>query len=139
MKIQNLISINGGVYIAIGIGFTLYSPNILAYFGVGNLPGDNYLLYWNIVSFARMFGVMLLTIGLILWSIRKIFSDPLVNQGIHREILFSLVLGHIFMIITVITQQSSVWGSIAGWIIGLIFLIFLILYLYFWIRGEKRA
>jgi hypothetical protein len=139
MKLHNLVSVNGGFYVALGIGFTIYAPNFLAYFGVSDLAGDNYLLYWNIVAFARMFGVLLLAFGLILWSLRKIFSDPLVNQGIQREILFSLVLGHILIIITVLTQQSSVWGSIVGWIIALIFLIFLVFYIYFWIRGDNHA
>lgn len=136
MKIQNLISINGGLYIALGIGFTLYAPNLLAYFGVGDLPGDNYLLYWNIVSFARMFGAVLLTFGLILWSLRKVFSESSVAPGTRREILFSLILGHTILIITVLTQQSSVWGSVAGWIISLIFLVFFALYIYFLVKGE---
>ena len=69
MKISPILTINAAIFVALGIGFTLYGPNILAYFGVSDLAGDNFLLYWNVVAFARMFGAMLLSCGLILWAI----------------------------------------------------------------------
>lgn len=137
MKLSNILSINGGVFIALGIGFTVYAPNLLAYFGVSDLPGDNYILYWNIVSFARLFGAVLLTCGLMLWSIRKIIGASDSDQAHKREILFSLVLGNLVIVITAVTQQSSVWGSPAGWLITGVFIVFLIFYTIFLVRRDS--
>jgi hypothetical protein len=130
MKISTIVTANAILLIAIGIGFTLYGPNLLAYFGVSDLPGGNSLLYWNIASFARMFGAAILALGLVLWGVKGVFSGASNLAQQRRELLFSLVFGFILITITALTQQASVWGSIAGWIIIAIFLIFTLLYIF---------
>ncbi len=131
MKLSQILTVNAIIFLAIGIGFTLYAPNVLAYFGVSDLPGDNALLYWNIVSFARMFGAILLTCGLLLWGLRGAFLEDKKPIQLRRDVLFSLVLGFIIVSITALTQQSSVWASSAGWIITAIFMIFTGIYIFF--------
>jgi predicted membrane-bound spermidine synthase len=134
MKISPILTINAAIFVALGIGFTLYGPNILAYFGVSDLAGDNFLLYWNVVAFARMFGAMLLSCGLILWAIRGIFDDTTDKAQVCQEILFSLVLGFLIAAVAAITQVSSVWGSIAGWVLSGLFLVCTLVYIPFLIR-----
>jgi len=134
MKISPILTINAILFIALGIGFTLYGPNLLAYFGVSELAGDNFLLYWNVAAFARMFGAMLLSCGLILWAVRSIFNDSIDKAQVRREILFSLVLGFMIATIAAITQVSSVWGSIAGWVLSGLFLVCTLVYVPFLIR-----
>jgi hypothetical protein len=131
MKLSQVLTLNAILFIAAGIGFTLYSPNVLAFFGVPELPGDSQELYWNIVSFARMFGAVLLTCGLLLWSLRSGAQVSAERTQLPRDILFSLVFGFIILTVTAITQQSSVWGSPAGWIITGVFALFSLIYIYF--------
>jgi len=87
MKLKLVITINAIIFIAIGIGFTLYAPNALAYFGVSDLPGDNALLYWNIAAFARMFGAMLFIFGMVLWAVRGFFQPAPDLATVQREII----------------------------------------------------
>ena len=73
MKLSKLLPINGFIFLALGIGFTLYGPNVLAYFGVQDIPGLQVEVYWTIVGFARMFGAILITFGLVLTGLRSLF------------------------------------------------------------------
>ena len=131
MKLSQVLMVNAILFIAVGIGFTLYAPNVLAFFGVPELPGEGQELYWNIVSFARMFGATLLACGLLLWGLRGGVQATVEKSQYQREILFSLVLGLILITITALTQQASVWGSLAGWIVTTVFALFAIAYIYF--------
>jgi hypothetical protein len=131
MKLSQVLTLNAILFIAAGIGFTLYAPNVLAFFGVPELPGDSKEFYWNIASFARMFGAVLLTCGLLLWSLRGGLKDAEDKSQAQRDILFSLVFGFIIITITALTQQSSVWGSLAGWIVTAVFALFALIYIYF--------
>jgi hypothetical protein len=132
MKISQVLTFNAILFVAIGIGFTLYGPNVLAFFGVPDLPGDRQDLYWNIAAFARMFGAILFCCGLLLWSLRGTGSKE--PEQLMREVLFSLVFGFILATITALTQQASVWGSAAGWVIMAIFALFSGIYIYFLAR-----
>jgi hypothetical protein len=137
LKLSQVLTVNAILFIAVGIGFTLYGPNILAFFGVPDLPGDNPHLYWNIASWARMFGAILLTCGLLLWSLRGGVQIAADKGQFQREALFSLALGFIIITITALTQQASVWGSIAGWILMAVFVVFALIYIYFLARKER--
>lgn len=131
MKISQVLIVNAILFIAIGIGFTLYAPNALAFYGVSDLAGDNQLLYWNIIAFARMFGAALLAFGLVLFGIHNFFTNTADPDRIRRELLFSLLFSFIILSIVAITQQFSVWASVAGWITIVVFVIFLGIYIYF--------
>lgn len=137
MKIRPVITVNAILFIAIGIGFTLYAPNVLAYFGVSDLPGDNTLLYWNVAAFSRMFGAMLFIFGMLLWAVRGFFQPNPDLTTVQREIIFSLIFGYIIITLAALIQQSSVWGSLAGWVVTGFFAIFLALYIYFLVAKDK--
>lgn len=130
MKLSKLLPMNGFIFLALGIGFTLYGPNVLAYFGVQDISGLEVDVYWTVVGFARMFGAILITFGLVLTGLRSLFLEsPDVGQA-RREILFSLVLGMVISTIAALTQQASVWGTLAGWALTGLFLILTILYIF---------
>jgi hypothetical protein len=137
MKPSAVISVNAVLFIALGIGLTVYAPNLLSFFGVANLPEDYPLLYWTVAAFARMFGAVLLTLGLMLWGVHKLFQDGAEPAQARRDILFSLVLGFIILSVAALTQQSSVWGSVTGWLITGMFVIFAIFYIYFLARKQQ--
>jgi hypothetical protein len=130
MKVARVFTVNAILFIAIGIGFTLYAPNFLAFFGAQELPGDNALLYWNISAFARMFGAMLLLCGLLIWAVRGLFIEGRELATVRREIVYSLVIGFVVITITALTQQSSIWGSAAGWLVTAFFAILAVIYIF---------
>jgi hypothetical protein len=54
-----------------------------------------------------------------------------------NAILFIAVgIGFIIITVTPLTQQASVWGSIAGWILTAVFVVFALIYIYFHARKE---
>jgi hypothetical protein len=137
MNLSKVLSVNAFLFIAVGIAFTLFAPNALAYFGTGLLPGDNVLYYWNVVAFGRMFGAILLTLGLVLWGLRGFFAETINAGQARREVLFSLVFGFIIITIAAITQQASVWGSLTGWLVSGLFAVFGLVYIYFLAKKES--
>jgi hypothetical protein len=65
MKLTNLVTFNAVVCIAAGIAFSLYAPLMMAFFTVPDAL-DSPLSYWQVAAFARMYGVALLGLGLLL-------------------------------------------------------------------------
>ena len=137
MKPATILTLNAFLMVAIGIAVTLYAPNLLAFFQLNDLmtrlAGEESLLqlvYWMIVSFARLFGAGLLGTGILIWSLRTIIADPLLANEKRRGILFSLLLANLIITLTALTQQFSVWGSIIGWVIVGVFVLFSAAYTY---------
>jgi hypothetical protein len=140
MKLKQLLFINALLYIAIGIAYTLYAPNTLAYFGVSDLPSGDYLTYWFIVSFARLFGALLFSLGLLLLGVRSLVGEPGLRPEAARSVVSSLVIGNIIAAITAFTQAAAVWSTALGWIFGGMFSLFAILYGYFlWKLSGSKA
>lgn len=140
MKLKQILFINALLFIAIGIAFTLYAPNALAYFGVSDLPSGDYLTYWFIISFARLFGAMLFSLGLLLLGVRSLVSEPNLRPEAQRNALSSLVLGSIIAAVTAFTQAAAVWSTALGWIFGGVFTLFAVLYGFFlWKASSSKA
>jgi hypothetical protein len=140
VKLKQILFINALLFIAIGIAFTLYAPNALAYFGVSDLPSGNYLTYWYIISFARLFGAMLFSLGLLLLGVRSLVSEPNLRPEAQRNALSSLVLGNIIAAVTAFTQAAAVWSTALGWIFGGLFTLFAVLYGFFlWKASSSKA
>lgn len=140
MKLKQILFINAMLFIAIGIAFTLYAPNALAYFGVSDLPSGDYLTYWFIISFARLFGAMLFSLGLLLLGVRSLVSEPNLRPEAQRNALSSLVLGSIIAAVTAFTQAAAVWSTALGWIFGGVFTLFAVLYGFFlWKASSSKA
>ena len=130
MKLAWLLTINGILDIALGIGFMVYAPVMLALFGIPEILEGNSLMYWNTASFARLFGGGLFALGFLVWAIRPLADGSQSSPDVHRGISFSLLLGNGALAIVALTQQASVWSVPAGWVLVGIFSLLTIGYLY---------
>jgi hypothetical protein len=56
--------------LVLGIFFALWGPMMLPYFGdgVSPIPTQENLTAWSAISFTRLLGAMLFTVGLIAWA-----------------------------------------------------------------------
>ena len=111
---QTVIKINALFMLAAGIAFGLYGPLMMAFFAVPELLDANPGAYWQIAAFARMFGAALFGFGLLLWSLRTTFVE-LSARG-QRGLLAALILANLMGAFISITEQSSIWGTPAGWV-----------------------
>jgi len=127
MKPSTLLRINALVLLAAGIGFALYGPLMMALFSVPELLSIDSATYWQITSFARMFGAALFGFGLLLWSLRNSIDG--FPSSVQRQIIAALVLANLMAAFVSITQQSAVWGTAAGWITTAVFGFFTLAYI----------
>ena len=134
MKLSQLLSINAILFIALGIAFALYGPLMIAMFGILESEGSP-LTYWYAASFARLLGAALFGFGFVLWALRTQAGSS--GQGIKVALVLAYALG--FGV--AITQQVSIWGTLAGWITSAVFLVLLLAYAYLLIKkpGEKTV
>lgn len=132
MKLSHLLTFNAILFIGMGIAFALYGPLMIAMFGILNIEGDS-LMYWYAASFARMFGAALFGFGFLFWAVRRSSID-MGEGGERRGILFAIVLAYLLGSIVAITQQVSIWGTLAGWVTVGLFLALLAGYSYFLVR-----
>jgi len=139
MKLNQLISLNAILFIALGIAFALYGPVMLAFFGVSEIESNNAILYWTIASFARMFGAVLFGFGLLLWAIRSESFIQAISPEIRRGIIFAMLLSNSLAAIVSFTQAWQIWLGFAGWLITGIFVLLLLAYTYLLITGQKSA
>lgn len=132
MKLNQLLTVNAIFAIALGIAAALYGPLVLVPFGVPESQGDNVLLYWNVASFARLYGAALLGFGLLIFALRGLV-DAISPEG-RRGIVFALLLGNGVGLFVAITQQFSIWMASGGWIAIGLYLLFFLGYLYLLLR-----
>lgn len=143
MKLSQLITVNAIVFIALGIAFAVYSPLMLALFGAADLQGEESLLYWYAASFGRLFGAITFGFGFLVWAVRDATDEETPGEQttasrLRRGILVSLILTNATALLVALTQQVSVWVSPAGWLLVVLFLVFLIGYGYFLARDQSR-
>jgi hypothetical protein len=139
MKLNNLMTFNALLFIALGIAFALYGPLMIAMFGVAQLTQGDALLYWYAVSFARMFGAGLFGFGFLIWAARN-FETGEGRAGsveTRRGILFALLLANALGLFVAATQHFSVWQSAGGWFTIGVFLLLILGYGFFMIRSES--
>ena len=139
MKLHHLINVNAVLSLLFGIAFTLYGPLMMAFFGIPEIPEGNVLLYWHVVAFARMFGVALLGVGLILWSLRKIAESNTISPEIQRGITYALILANGMGIVVALTQQAQIWSSPAGWATVAVFTLLFVGYVYLLVVESRTA
>ncbi len=132
MKLTQLLTINAILFIALGIAFALYGPLMIAMFGILE-SGGSPVIYWYAASFARLLGAALFGFGFILWAVRSQTASA--QQGIK----VALVISYALAFAVAITQQVSIWGTLAGWITSGVFLVLLVAYTYLLIKktGEQ--
>lgn len=135
MKLVTLITANAILFLASGIAFALYGPTMLAFFGVPDLSIEA-TDYWHIASFARMFGAALFSLGLLIWAISRFVE--ILPPAHRRSVIFALLLSDLLAAVVSLTQQSSIWGTAAGWIVSAAFIILTLAYGYF-LAFEQKA
>lgn len=135
MKLNLLVTINAVVLMAAGIAFAIYGPLMMAVFGLPDVLGINPLDYWNVAAFARMYGAILFSLGLLLWALRSAVVDQELSTTTRRGIIFALLIGNFMATIVSLTQQWFPWQGIAGWIMTSVFALFLLGYSYFLIMA----
>ncbi len=105
------------VLLICGMAFAGWGPIMMTWFGVGHIPkpveGDP---FWVGSAFARLFGILLVVLGFVVWSVRDI-PDPTTQKIISR----ALLLGSCFALLISLIQQIEIWNTPAGWVIVSIF------------------
>lgn len=130
MRFKGLISTQATLFVLFGIGFTLYAPLFMAYFQISQTTQEGVFAYWHTAAFVRLFGICLLGMGLILWSINQNYAS-LSNP---RSLAFSLFLFNLMATIVALTQQMGVWSNLAGWVTTAFFSLYSLGYLMVLIR-----
>lgn len=126
MKLSLLITSNAIIFMASGIAFALNGPIMMAFFSVPGSGEIDVLEYWQIAAFASMFGAALLGYGLLLWSLRGAIDQ--LSQRTRRGVIFAQLLSCIFAAFVSITQSAGFWGSAAGWVTSVIFILLTLAY-----------
>jgi hypothetical protein len=140
MKTTPILSLNAIVWMAIGIAYALFGYLMLNLYGIPNIPENSQaglLLYNNILAFARIYGAVLMMLGLLLYSVRNLPENSNLSIETRRGILSALALGNAVMVFVAITEQFRNWVSIGGWITTLVPAIFFALYVYLLATGLK--
>ena len=118
MVYRSLMTLTAAFMLILGTFFVLLGPRMLPYFGgiswieLAQPP----VTIRGAISFTRLFGGMLLTVGLIAWMARKL--DRPDDQ---KSIGLAFFIGVVFLSIVALTQQIAVWATTTGW-----FLVFVI-------------
>ena len=123
-----VVTVNAVWFNAVGIFFTLYAPLVVAFFGAADFPEGDILLYWHMVSFARLFGAALLGAGLLTWALRPLLGTVTSLSENGRGLLSALFMANLALLFVSITQQSAVWQTAAGWVLALSFLCLTVAY-----------
>ena len=137
VKFSNFVYLNALVAVCVGIIFALYAPLMLAFFGVPDVQDGNMLQYWQVASFARLFGAALFGLGFVLWSLsRSLAGDQPAWKG-QRSLAGACLMANVLALFVTVTQQASVWGTTAGWLTASIFAFFTLGYAYFLLAGKR--
>jgi len=131
VKLTQFLSINAILFIGLGIAFALYGPLMIAMFGILESEGSP-VMYWYAASFARLLGAALFGFGFVLWAVRGLTASASAQQGIK----VALVISYALSFAVAITQQVSIWGTIAGWITSGFFLALLVACAYLLIKKK---
>lgn len=113
MVYRSLMTLTATLALIVGIFFYLWGPMALYYLGesVVSPPMQGNLKIMSAISFTRLFGAMLLTVGLIAWMARKL--DRTEDQ---RRIGLAFFIGGLLLFFMALGQQIAIWGTTSGWI-----------------------
>ena len=139
MKLNLWVTVNAVVFIAAGIAFAIYGPLMMAVFNLPDVLGIHPMDSWNVAAFARMYGAMLFSLGLLLWALRSAVENREIPSHTRRGIVFALVIGNVIATIVSLTQQWFPWQGVAGWIMTSVFAIILLGYSYFLVMNPSSG
>lgn len=136
LTLPRIITLHAILGMALGIAFALYGPLMLAFFGIADIPSQEVVLYWNIASFARLFGAGLFSLGMVLFALRAPIAKGELSAESRRGVLSALLLSSLLATIVALTQQASVWNTWAGWLLSGLFALLTAGYAYLIIRHQ---
>ena len=122
MRVPSLLTTVAIFVAVLGLVLVLRTGDAMTALGQSAAPvagaGDPQALdYWRTAAFARLFGMTLLALGMLLWHVK-----PLVGVGAERRIGFTLAAALGLLGLLALGQQIAVFGTPAGWVVPLAFL-----------------
>jgi hypothetical protein len=123
MRNSHLISIAAGVTFIFGFALAGWGPMMLPSYGAAQIPApvadDVYAMsFWSGVAFVRLCGAVLGGFGLLIWSVRNVIAT---EAG--RDVAIALFVGSGFAFLISWSQQTAIWGTTAGRLTVLWFLV----------------
>lgn len=130
MSLRTWITISAVVFIVTGALFALFTPDMLASFGMSELPpflpeGPDAVAAWSAVTFARLFGVVLFALGMLLW-----FLKTGITWRARRKAAVALFIGVATAAAFSFVQQVTIWRTAAGWVLFSVLLVLAVGYAY---------
>ncbi|HEX8087462.1 MAG TPA: hypothetical protein VF762_01335 [Blastocatellia bacterium] len=137
MRKFNLVSLAAVVTSIFGFALAGWGPMMLSSYGATQIPSpvadDAYAMsYWSGVAFVRLCGAVLTAFGLLIWSVRKVI---ITEAG--RGIILAVSIGSGFAFLISCSQQTAIWGTTAGRVTVLWFLMLTLGFGYVWIERGK--
>lgn len=130
MSLRIWMMISAVIFVVVGAAFALFTPNLLALFGMTELPpfipeSPDAVLAWSAVTFARLFGVMLFALGTLLWFLRSGIA-----WRARRSAAVALFIGVATAAAFSFVQQVTIWRTAAGWLLFGVLLVLAVGYAY---------
>ena len=122
MRVSSLLTTVGIFVAVLGLALVLRTGDALTALGHSAAPvagaGDLQALdYWRTVALARLFGMTLLALGMMLWHLK-----PLVGAAAERRIGLTLAAALGLVGLLALGQQIAVFETPAGWVVPVAFL-----------------
>ena len=110
MSARRVIVTTTAAYAALGTALALFGPLMLRLYGFPPQPTADMPFYawWSAASFARLFGITLAGLAVIVWSLRA--SD----QRAQQKLIASLAVANVFLAAFSFGQWRAVWGTNFG-------------------------
>ena len=122
MSLNRWLFINALVFVAFGIAFSLYAPLVVSPFEILKAEGTSQM-YWYSVSFARLYGAALFGFGFLTWAVSGLLAAVPAGASGRRSVAVAMLLANGIGVIVALTQQVTVWGAPAGWIMAAMYAI----------------
>jgi hypothetical protein len=132
MKFNHLMSVTSVITLLLGLSFMFYGRWVLSFFGITydvsptpRLVDGNSLQPLLVgIAFVRIFGSLLLGLGLLAW-----FTRNLSDVEAQRTILLGLFLVNLLLFLAVLLQKIPLWTRLpplttqSAWLLATIFLV----------------
>ena len=122
MSLNRWLFINALVFVAFGIAFSLSAPLVVGVFEILKAEGTSQM-YWYSVSFARLYGATLFGFGFLTWAVSGMLAAVPAGSSGRRSVAVAMLLANGIGVIVALTQQVTVWGTPAGWIMAAMYAI----------------
>lgn len=120
--LRRLLALEAALLLLFALALTLAPMPLLGAYGlpVADFPWPvpasdwpGYVAEMQKLAFARFFGVVTLTLALLLWAVRAL---PLAAPEGPRPLLRALFVAHAVALLMLLIQQVTIWSSAVGWL-----------------------